>query len=157
MSGKFSDETKKTMDEAIDGVPIGCQDWMTVNYLAGTTPHAMYIAIHSDNDFDKAWTIYNKTLLAIKACKSGSARDKKWAVNGTIHSAIVYSISEITRHKNQNKIKLSLENAKEMKRLIEQLPIKDFIGGTVNEQNILNGERNRQDILKELQKYIDQK
>ena len=157
MSGKFSDETKKTMDEAIDGVPIGCQDWKTVNYLAGTTGPAMNLAIRGDNDFDKAWAIYENTLLAIKACKNGSVREKKWAINGTIHRNITHSIGQITRHKNQNKIKLSLETAKEMKKLIGQLPTKDFTGGLEYKQNLLDGEIMRQDILKELQKYIDQK
>jgi len=147
MSGKFSDETKKTMDEAIDGVPIGCQDWLTVNCLAGTTPYAMHIAIYSDNDFDKAWKIYKNTLLAIKACKNGSARDKKWAINGTIHSELPASIYPITRHKNHKTIKLSLENAKEIKKLIEQLPVKDFS----------YGEENRQNILKSIQKYTEEK
>jgi len=157
MSGKFSDETKKTMDEAIDGVPIGCQDWKTVSYLAGTTVYAMHIAIHSDNDFDKAWAIYKKTLLTIKACKSGSAREKKWAINGSIHSEIDSPLNAITDYKNHKKIKLSLETAKEMKKLIEQLPTKDFTGGLEYKQNLLNGEIKRQKILKELQKYIDQK
>jgi len=147
LSGSFSEETKKTMDEAINRVPIGCQDWKTVNYLAGTTPHAMHIAIHSDNDFDKAWAIYKKTLLTIKACKSGSSRKKKWAINGTIHSEIAASIGTKTCYNKNRKVKLSAKTAKEIKELIGQLPVKDFS----------YGEENRQDILKSLQKYINQK
>ena len=145
--GEFSNETKKRMDEAIESVPIGCQDWMTINYLAGTTVYAMHIAIHSDNDFDKAWAIYKKTLLSIKACKSGSTREKKWAVNGTIHSEISTAIGIKTIYNKNKKVKLSSENAKEIKELIERLPVKDFD----------YGERNRQKILKSIQKYINQK
>ena len=148
LKGEYSDETRKIMDEAINGVPIGCQDWPTVGQMISITPLAMDISIKSDNDFDKAWSIYKKSMLTIKACKKGQKELKKYSIgflNG--QEGITQLIDDITRDESRKKIKLSLDNAQEMKTLVETLPPDKFRGG----------EKMKQDILKGFQKYIGEK
>jgi len=156
LKGDISDETKKILYETVDGINVGCQDWLTVCAMAATVPCAMEAATGNDNDFDKAWRMYEKAMLSVKVCKSFTPIRRKTTIDG-VNSEISIAILEITRHKNRKKIKLSLETAKKIKKVIEQIPTKHFTGGLEYKENLLEGELQRKKILKELQKYIDQK
>jgi len=148
LKGEYSDETRKIMDEAINGVPIGCQDWPTVGHMVSITPLAMDISIKSDKDFDKAWSIYKRGMHAIKACKKGPKELKEYSINYLNGmEGITQSIHEISRDEFRKNIKLSLDNAQEMKTLVETLPSDKFRGG----------EREKQSILKGFQKHIEEK
>ena len=156
LKGDISDKTKKILYETVDGINVGCQDWLTVCAMAATVPCAMEAATGNDNDFDKAWRMYEKAMLAVKVCKSFTPTRRKVTIDG-VNSEISIAILEMTRHKNNKEIKLSLETAKKIKKVIEQLPTKDFTGGLEYKQNLLDGEIMRQNILKALQKHIDEK
>ena len=115
----MSDKTKKILFEAIDGVKVGCQDWLTVCALAVTVPNAMGISIEYNNNFDKAWKMYKKAMLAIKTCKKFPSTKRK---------ATIKRLSEDTlrsiqfRPRNNNKVILSKETILEVIDFIKKLP-----------------------------------
>ncbi len=146
LGGKYSDETIENLYDAINGVPIGCQDWMTVGHMVVTTPFAMIVSIETEKDFEKAWSIYKKGMLAIKACKSFPTTQRKATIKN-VNEQSLQSIHLITRNKYRKNIKLSLESAQEMKEFVEKLPDDAFV---------LCPET-KKEIIKEFKTYIDEK
>ena len=116
LKGDVSDKTKELLYEAVDGVPIGCQDWMTVGYMAVTVPRAMNVTIENDKDFDKAWELHKKAVLAVKACKWFPGTQRKGALS---YEETIQSILLIRRHKD---LKISKQTAQEVIEYVKKTP-----------------------------------
>jgi len=145
-NGTAPDETRKIMDEAINGVPIGCQDWSAVGQMAYMTPFAMHVSFIYDNDYNKGWDEYKYCINAVKNCKKGPYKLRKQTINH-VNEKLTSFLIKINNKNKQNSIKLSLKNALEIKEFVKDLPPEKFLGS----------ENEKQNIIKKFQKYIDEK